>query len=85
MTDKTYNGWKNFQTWNIILWLDNDEGLNSLVQDYGHKKSYEDFAYDFLLEHSTTTPDGVRWLDRDLDWDALDKYMEENCDVSSVE
>jgi hypothetical protein len=85
MTDKTYNGWKNFQTWNIILWLDNDEGLNSLVHDYGHKKSYEDFAYDFLLEHSTTTPDGVRWLDRDLDWDALDKYMEENCDVSSVE
>ncbi len=85
MTDKTYNGWKNFQTWNIILWLDNDEGLNSLVRDYGHKKSYEDFAYDFLLEHSTTTPDGVRWLDRDLDWDALDKYMEENCDVSNDE
>lgn len=23
----SYNGWKNWQTWNVALWLGNDEGL----------------------------------------------------------
>jgi hypothetical protein len=24
MNDKTYNGWTNYETWNVALWLDND-------------------------------------------------------------
>lgn len=24
--DKTYNGWTNYETWNVALWLDNDQG-----------------------------------------------------------
>lgn len=26
MNDKTYNGWTNYETWLVGLWLDNDEG-----------------------------------------------------------
>lgn len=25
-TDKTYNGWTNYETWVVNLWLNNDEG-----------------------------------------------------------
>jgi len=24
--DKRYNGWANYETWNVKLWLDNDQG-----------------------------------------------------------
>jgi len=24
--DKRYNGWSNYETWNVKLWMDNDEG-----------------------------------------------------------
>ena len=27
MTEKTFNGWTNWATWNVALWVDNDYGL----------------------------------------------------------
>ena len=28
MSDTTYNGWTNYETWLVNLWLDNDGGSN---------------------------------------------------------
>lgn len=33
MADKSYNGWKNYQTWNVALWFGNDEGLYLSVKE----------------------------------------------------
>lgn len=27
-----YNGWKNYETWNVALWIDNDEGIYNAVR-----------------------------------------------------
>lgn len=26
-----YNGWKNYSTWSVALWFDNDQGLNGMI------------------------------------------------------
>ena len=28
-----YNGWKNYETWNVALWLGNDESLYELARE----------------------------------------------------
>ena len=60
ITDRTYNGWSNYETWNVALWLQNDEGLYNLAQEMG---SYEDLLPMFYEFGSKETPDGVRWDD----------------------
>ena len=43
-----YNGWKNWATWNVALWLANDEGLYKMARRFVH---YKDLANE--LEAST--------------------------------
>lgn len=62
-TDKTYNGHKNWQYWNVALWIGNDEGLYNLARDcrrQGHNLSQ---AAELFLQSVGTeqTPDGAKW------------------------
>ena len=86
MTDvETYNGWANYETWNVALWIGNDEGLYSMAKEYritGYKafaESLRDFCE--TADPSNTihieTPDGVAWNDPDLDLEALDEMIAE--------
>jgi hypothetical protein len=31
--DKTYNGWTNYETWCVSLWIDNDKGMYYTARD----------------------------------------------------
>lgn len=33
MKTNTYNGWTNYETWNVNLWMDNSEGAQSYYQE----------------------------------------------------
>ena len=67
----TYNGHKNYETWNVTLWMMNDEDNYDLVIA---SKSYSQFMNAKSYE-STATPDGVDWNDKGLDYDALDELV----------
>ena len=75
-----YNGWKNYQTWNVALWLQNDYPL------YCVTKGFKTYATPFLsLRHDLAkslnyrlTKDGVSLWDTSLDVDALDSMIKES-------
>ena len=33
--DISYNGWENYETWNVALWIQNDEGLYNIASEAG--------------------------------------------------
>ena len=58
--DISYNGWENYETWNVALWLQNDEGLYNLALEVGN---YVDFVEVLADCGTVATPDGVKFAD----------------------
>lgn len=76
-TEKRYNGWTNYATWNVALWLGNDEGLYNLAKGY-RSQGYEALATTLRDDLGLReTPDGVAYNDSGLDIKALDELLSE--------
>ena len=56
----TYNGWTNYETWNVALWIGNDESLYRISQSC---VAYDDFLAYMRTIGSEKTGDKVRWDD----------------------
>lgn len=84
MKNKTYNGWKNYETWNVALWIQNDEGLYNMAKHskfYGYKhfvaclKELVNPNDHTIHQIAFETPDNVMWDSKDLDIEALNKLL----------
>jgi len=67
----SYNGWKNWETWNVALWLGNDEGLYRSVMSktkLDAKAARE--RVEELLPNGTPDFKDKRSYDK-VDWDAI--------------
>jgi hypothetical protein len=59
--DTSYNGWENYETWNIALWISNDESLYTLAMECGDYDTLVDCLYnDYGVRE---TKDGVKFAD----------------------
>lgn len=76
---QTYNGWKNYETWNVALWIGNDEGLHATAIESGTYKHFANYMKEYSNEFNRPceTPDGVRWDDPCLDTDSLNQLIKE--------
>ena len=78
-----YNGWKNRQTWNVSLWIANDEALYreavAFMQTYRGRFPYTAFVKNASMDKDRT-PDNIGWLSTRLDYKALNEFM---CELAS--
>ena len=71
---ETYNGWRNWETWNVALWLSNDETLYNLVKKC---KNYKEAHMKLAYFGYTKTDDGVSFRSTKLDRQALNQFIKE--------
>jgi len=76
--DNSYNGWRNRQTWNVSLWINNDEPLYrsavDFMNNYKGRSPYRSFIDNMGLIGSRT-PDNISYSDTRLDYSELNEMM----------
>ena len=64
-TPEKYNGWHDWTTWNVALWINNDEGFYNIAKDC---KDYMDFLFEMQsMIGSFATPDGADWGEANIE------------------
>jgi len=74
-----YNGYKNYQTWNVILWISSDPYLYSTAAELPDYDAFKSYLMDIYCGDALAyqTPDGVAWNDSGLDANAIDSFWKE--------
>ena len=78
--NREYEGWKNYASWNVSLWINNEYPLYQSAVDfmktYKGKAPYKNFiAKQGLIKDKT--PDRINWISAQLDYAALNEMMKE--------
>lgn len=91
MTDETgYNGWKNYETWNVHLWLTNEEPLYDAARaiaraeyeypNIGPQDALKDFVEELcpVLEEASMQADLLGRALANVDWAEVVEALKED-------
>lgn len=56
--DNGYNGWRNYETWNVALYIQNDYKLYQIAKGC---RNYKQFLRMSISDRGFSTPDGISW------------------------
>ena len=77
-TPQKYNGWTDWTTWNVALWINNDQCYYNIAKDC---KDYMDFLYEMqYMIGSFATPDGADWGEANIE--EMNEVIEEISDCN---
>jgi len=79
--DGSYNGWRNYQTWNVVLWIGSDYPVYRASLGYKtYPQPYLSLRQDLRdgMLGCTHTGDGVSLWDEGLDVGAIDAVIRES-------
>lgn len=80
LVDEKYNGWKNYETWNVMLWINGTYELNKLVAEIVNRSSktltYKEVICGIGLDQCET-PDGVAYISNKLSYKELNAAIRE--------
>lgn len=68
MNEKPYNGYTNYETWLVALWIDNDQGLQEMIQEFAQAAYDEAEASEYL----TREEEAVATLEKQIE-DVIDE------------
>ena len=77
-----YNGWANYETWNVMLWINNDELLHSTLKNVWSNNftkavnTYEKWLLEFEM-YKRSTPDGVKWSSKKINLSEVNEHIDE--------
>lgn len=76
----SYNGYTNYETWNVCLWISNDEGLYNISRECAN---YDEFVERVRDCGMVETPDLVSWSDSGLNVEEINEacFNEEADDI----
>lgn len=82
--DTTYNGWANYETWNVSLYIQNEYAIYKMAVAYVRQcerlnevVDYTQLADVIAMNFGSTTGDDVSWTDTRLDVSELDEMLRE--------
>lgn len=70
-----YNGYTNYETWNVCLWISNDEGLYDIATDC---VNYAEFVETVRELNCVETADKVSWNDSGINLDEVGEFWDES-------
>jgi hypothetical protein len=80
--DTEYNGWPNYATWNVMLWMDNEEGAYRLYRERvqrckDRKRRFTGQSARWCCEQAfgSETGDGISFSNSRIRWGAVAAAM----------
>ena len=84
MSDATYEGYANYETWNVALWINNTETLYRNARWFMDNNPDKNNPYiAFMLNQNMThmvTPDNVEYMGDTLNFEELNSMMRDLVD-----